>query len=75
MTQYTTLIISALDDVRDKFPDLTFGELLYTIFRKEHFVNKPDDVKTSWLLQNVDEDIYNSIETILKSEHLEENEE
>lgn len=68
MAQFTTLIITSLHDMKESEPDMTFGEILYTVFRKEFLKNKPEDVSTSWLLQLKDEDIYNAIEKAIKEE-------
>ena len=54
--------------MKESEPDMTFGEILYTVFRKEFLKNKPEDVSTSWLLQLKDEDIYNAIEKAIKEE-------
>ena len=67
MSQYTTLIIHSLKNIRDGFPDLTFGEILYSVMRKNNMPEKPDNVNTSWLLELTDEQIYNAFETTLKS--------
>ena len=67
MSQYTTLIIHSLKSIRDGFPDLTFGEILYSVMRKGNMPEKPDNVNTSWLLDLTDEQIYNAFETTLKS--------
>lgn len=66
--QHTTLIISALHDMKDEFPNMTFGEILYTIFRKTNLKQKPEGTPTSWLLELKDEDVYNAIEIALKNE-------
>lgn len=68
MAQFTTLIISALGDMRDSFPQMTFGEILYTLLRKNYIPTKPDGVNTSWLLNIKDEDFYNAIEKVIKNE-------
>lgn len=68
MAQYTNLITSALSDMKEEFPDMSFGEILYSIFRKPHLKTKPDGVNTSWLLDLKDEDIYKAIELTIKSE-------
>ena len=47
MSQYTTLIIHSLKNIRDGFPDLTFGEILYSVMRKNNMPEKPDNVNTS----------------------------
>ena len=67
MSQYTTLIIHSLKNIRDGFQDLTFGEILYSVMRKNNMPEKPDNVNTSWLLELTDEQIYNAFETTLKS--------
>lgn len=68
MTQFTTLIISSLSDMRDNFPEMTFGEILYTVLRKKNLPSKPDDVSTTWLMSLEDEEIYNAIEKAIKAE-------
>lgn len=68
MAQFTTLIVSALNDMKDSFPDMTFGEILYTVLRKENLNGKPNDASTSWLLDIKDEEYYNAIEKSIKQE-------
>lgn len=68
MAQFTTLIITALNDLKNVYPEMSFGELLYSILRRENLPAKPEDVNTSWLLSLKDSDIYNSIEQIIKTE-------
>lgn len=74
MTQFTTLIISSLSDMRDNLPEMSFGEMMYTVLRKSNLPSKPDDVSTSWLLDLKDEDIYNAIEKAIKAENKQEEE-
>lgn len=66
MTQFTTLIINSLNDMRDTHPELTFTEILYSILRKKNLPEKPDNVNTSWLLELEDEAIYKAIEKVIK---------
>lgn len=67
MSQCTSLIISALQDYRDVFPDMTFGEILYSMLRKQNLPEKPEDAKTGWLLEISDEALYNAVEKSLKT--------
>ena len=68
MEQYTTLIISSLRDLKEKSPEMSFGEMLYTIFRKKSFPTKPEGVDTTWFLSLNEEDIYNAVEKAIKLE-------
>lgn len=68
MTHFSTLIISAIEDLKVECPEMSFGELLYTIFRKENLKSKPEGTNTSWLLSVKDEDIYNAIEKTIRNE-------
>lgn len=70
MTHFSTLIISAIEDLKVECPEMSFGELLYTIFRKENLKTKPEGISTSWLLSIKDEDIYNSIEKTIRNEKM-----
>lgn len=68
MAVFTTLITSSLSDMKNNFPEMTFGEILYTIFRKDNLKGKPEGINTSWLLELKDENIYDAIEKAMKSE-------
>lgn len=64
----TTLIIQSIEDLHEKLPNLTFTELLYTVFRKANFKEKPRGVNTGWLLEIDDQDIYEAVEEAIKKE-------
>lgn len=63
-TNYGTLIISSLKDFQKTFPDMSFGEIMYSFLRQNDLSGKT--------LQEIrilsDEDIYQSIEKSIKYE-------
>jgi hypothetical protein len=63
-TNYGTLIISSLKDFQKTFPDMTFGEIMYSFLRQNELTGKTlKDIRTL-----SDEDIYQSIEKSIKYE-------
>ena len=67
MKSFTNLIISTLKDIKADNPELSFGEVLYSTFRKENLPEKPSESKTSWLLEITDEQFYMAAERMIKN--------
>lgn len=63
-TNYGTLILSSLKDFQRTFPEMTFGEIMYSFLRQNELSGKTliDIRKLS------DEEIYKSIEESIKYE-------
>lgn len=63
-TSYGTLIISSLRDFQKTFPDMTFGEIMYSFLRQNNLAGKTlKDIR-----ELSDESIYESIEKSIKFE-------
>jgi len=67
---YKALILDKLSEavsVEDN-NDLSFGELLYSIFRKKYLKTRPFDgsESTKWLLEVKDKDIFSAIDNFIK---------
>lgn len=63
-TSYGTLIISSLRDFQKTFPDMTFGEIMYSFLRQNQLMGKTlKDIR-----ELSDESIYESIEKSIKFE-------
>lgn len=61
---YGTLIVSSLRDFQKTFPNMTFGEIMYSFLRNENSpVKNLKDIR-----ELSDESIYESIEKALKYE-------
>lgn len=61
---YGTLIISSLRDFQRTFPDMSFGEIMYSFLRQNDLTGKT----LSEIRELSDESIYKSIEKSIKFE-------
>lgn len=65
---YNTLILSSLKDFQSTFPEMTFGEILYSFLRQ----SLPDNCTCKSHLKEIreltDESIYEGIEKTIKAE-------
>lgn len=59
---YKGLFIKRLTELMETHPNYSIGECLYSIFRKECLKQKPNEAKTSWLLNISDRDFYGAAE-------------
>lgn len=55
---YIPLIEKKLTELRKENPELTFGEVLYSVLRKQ----KPEGISLGWLLDIEDKNFYTAIE-------------
>ena len=62
------LIVQKMRELVNESSEMSFGEILYTLFRKNVLKSKPDDAKTSWLLDVKDEDFYTALEKTIEIE-------
>jgi hypothetical protein len=67
---YKPIIALKLTEVVNKSPDLSFGQILYSIFRKKNLENRPFEgsKETKWLLEMNDEDFLRAIENHTRNE-------
>lgn len=65
---YKPLIKSELDKLLDIAQDLSFGQIVFSIFRSKNIdINKTDE-DISFLLTVEDKDVYTSLEKVIKEE-------
>lgn len=65
---YIPLIKDKLDELSKSAPDLSFGELLYSILRKPILVQKPTSANIAWLLDIENKDFYTALEKAMEVE-------
>lgn len=65
---YIPLILMKLRELREHSPDLSFGDIMYSMLRPAHLVSKPEDAKIAWLREIDDFDFFNAITSLLAEE-------
>lgn len=65
---YRPLIKQKLIEFSEEAPDMSFGEILYSILRKSNLKSKPEGVITSWLLKIDDTEFYTALEKAIEGE-------
>lgn len=65
---YIPLILLKLKELRELSPDLTFGEMIYSILRPANLESAPEDVKIAWMMEIDDLDFFNSVSKLIVEE-------
>lgn len=50
------------------YPELSFGEIMYSFLRKECLKVRPDNINNSWMLNVSDKEFYKAIECAIETE-------
>lgn len=65
---YKSLAAHGLKELIDMTPDMSFGEVLYSVLRKQNLSSRPSLENTYWLTQISDEDFFHATERAIKDE-------
>lgn len=67
-TKKGLIIILGLKEMKEQHPEMTFGEILYSILNKNNLPKKPDTINTAWLLDITDKDYLEAVESAINFE-------
>lgn len=65
---YIPLILMKLRELRELSPDLSFGEILYSLLRPAHLKGKPEEVPIAWLMDIDDFEYFNAVTKLIEEE-------
>lgn len=65
---YTPLIVAKIRELKKNSPDLSFGDILYSILREPMLRVTPKDANIAWLRDVSDFDFFNSITRLQEEE-------
>ena len=57
-----------LRELRELSPDLSFGEILYSLLRPANLEGKPEEAPIAWLMDIDDFDYFNAITKLIEEE-------
>ena len=65
---YIPSILVKLQELHRTSPDLSFGDILYSILRKPILKETPDDLSNHWLREIDDHIYFNAVSRLIKEE-------
>lgn len=65
---YKPIFLEKLKELMVESPDLTLGDIIYSILRKPMLKETPEDANIIWLREVSDFDFFNSVSRLIKEE-------
>ena len=65
---YKPIFLEKLRELMVESPDLTLGDIIYSILRKPMLKETPEDANIIWLRDVSDFDFFNSVSRLIKEE-------
>ena len=65
---YKPIFLEKLKELMVESPDLTLGDIIYSILRKPMLKETPEDANIIWLRDVSDFDFFNSVSRLIKEE-------